>query len=630
MGPIIVLVAVLLVYVQSLGGALVWDDRFLILGAPLVERGASLDAYLSAPFWTGAGGVSQQVGYYRPLVTLSFALDHRLHGGNAAGFHLTNVLLHVVNAQLVLALLKRQGIRPFVAALLAIAWAVLPRLAEAGAWVSGRTDLLASGFALAAVLSFKPILGRSLLAALFFGIGLFAKESAVAVLPAILASEWVRARKKGVQLTWRLALGLALPFIAVLAVYVALRLRAIGYSDTSQQLGALGRLLTVFDAVGTYAAMLLDPFRPRAVIGRVGVISPSGVVAGIAVFFGALLALVRFRHRLSSVETLGLGLAFGAILPVVHIAPLPVRTLAADRYLYLPSIGLLLVSAPAIDRLLGSRRPAFATALALVVALGVTCSRRVAVWSDEVEFWVQTYLQTPSSNNMAATELASVYYRASLFEDALTLYRRSISYADPERRAPAYNIGLCLTRLGKRAEAHRALQDSMPKRGLDSDIEFHLAAIELRENDAPRARERLERAARAGHSGAQWLLAHFDSVLKAHDELARLGEEATPLQRARLLTLLGEDVPANALWARAQADPSVSRAVSLEALIQITRTGHRDLLWTAFRRHTQRFGAASPELAESIAVRLEELDRLVAARPRLSLPVPASEHAEVH
>src|ERR1700754_166217 len=105
MGSLVVLVAVLLVYVQSLGGALVWDDRFLILGAPLVERGASLDAYLRAPFWTGHGGSEQQVGYYRPLVTLSFAFDHWLHGQNAAGFHLSNVVVHAVNALLVLALL---------------------------------------------------------------------------------------------------------------------------------------------------------------------------------------------------------------------------------------------------------------------------------------------------------------------------------------------------------------------------------------------------------------------------------------------------------------------------------------------------------------------------------------------
>ena len=222
----------------------------------------------------------------------------------------------------------------------------------------------------------------------------------------------------------------------VLAVYVVLRLRAIGISDTSQQLGALGRLLTVFDALGTYAAMLLDPFRPRAVIGRVGAVSTGGAVAGVAVLLGALVALVRFRQRIGSVEALGLGLAFGAILPVVHIAPLPVRALAADRYLYLPTIGLLLASSPTIDRLLGSRRPVFAAAFALVLALGVTCSRRVGVWSDEVEFWVQTYLQTPKTNNMAATELGSVYYRASLFEDALTLYRRAISYED-QSRAPA-------------------------------------------------------------------------------------------------------------------------------------------------------------------------------------------------
>jgi protein O-mannosyl-transferase len=629
MGPLVVLVAVLLVYMQSLGGALVWDDRFLILGAPLVEQGASLDTYLRAPFWTGAGGADQQVGYYRPLITLSFALDHRLHGQNAAGFHLTNVIVHVINAQLVLALLKKHGVRPLVAALLTIVWALLPRLAEAGAWVSGRTDLLASAFALAALLSFTATPRGGAVAALFFGVGLFAKESAIAVLPALFLSEWVRMRHDGSRLSKRRAIELALPFAAVLLAYAALRLRAIGYHDMSLRLGAVGRVLTVFEALGTYAAMLLDPFRPRAVIGRLGDISAGGVVAGVAVLIGVVVSLVRFGKRIGRVEALGLGLAFGAVLPVLHIAPLPVRALAADRYLYLPSLGLLLALAPVIDRLFGLRRPAFVGALALAITLGVVCSRRVGVWSDELEFWVQTYLQTPRNNNMAATELASVYYRASLFEDALTLYRRSMSYEDPSRRAPAYNVGLCLTRLGDRTAAREALERSQPKYRQDSDIEFHLAALELREDEAPRARERLERAARAGHSGAQWLLARFDSVLSAREELAALALDAKPVQRARFLTLLGEDVPANALWARAQAEPGVSQSISLEALVQLTRTGHRAALLDAHQRHTERFGAVPAALAESIAVRVEELDRLMAARTRLSLPVPASERTAV-
>lgn len=626
MGALVVLVAVLVVYVQALGGSFVWDDRFLILGAPLVERGASLDEYLRAPFWTGAGG-GEQNGYYRPLVTLSFALDHRLHGDNAAGFHLTNVLLHAGNALLVHALLRKHAVRPVVAAWLALFWALLPRLAEAGAWISGRTDLFAAMGALAALLAFGATWQRSALSALFLGLGLCAKESAIAVLPVLAFTLWGQ-RENSPSLTLRKVALLSAPFVAVVAIYVTLRFRAIGFETGSSELGATTRVGTIFDAIGTYALMLLDAFRPRALIGRVGVVDPVNVGVG-----GGVLLLVaglawRFRARIGVTQGTGLLLALGALLPVLHIVPFPVRTLGADRYLYLPAAGLVLAAAPTLDRWLAVRKPAFVAAALLVLVLAVTTSRRVGVWSSELEFWVETYLQTPRTINIAPTELGSVYFRGGLFEDALTLFRRAQEYEDPERRSPRYNSAICLSRLGERAAARKLLEAERPRRRIDADLEFMLATLELRELDAGQARERLVRAAEQGHAGARFLLPRVDFLQKERRELEEKGARARPEESARFLTLLGEEGPANAAWARAGAMPDVTPAVSLEALTQLARSGPRDALVAAYQRHLRHFGAISAALEDSIAVRVAELDQLMAARPRLSLPEPANERSK--
>jgi tetratricopeptide (TPR) repeat protein len=614
-----IVLAVLVVYAQALGGALIWDDQFLIPGVPLVERGGTLDDYLKAPFWTGVNPEGALKTYYRPLVTLSLAFDHAVHGDNAAGYHLTNVVLHLACALLVYFLLRKGKVRPAVASLVTIWWALLPRLAEAAAWVSGRTDMLGALFALAALLAWGPGTGRRLLATGLLGLGLLGKESAAAAIAAILAVEWAGARGQPRSEKLR-RVGVAFaPILVVLVVYAVLRFRAVGFVVTDRSLGFVGRLIAVLDATGTYGAMLLDPFRPRALIGTAGVPEISGVVAGVVLLVGGGVACVRTWGRLSPQVLLGLVLAFASIFPVLHVVPIPVRTLAADRFLYLPTAGLALALAPALDRLLASRRPAWLVASALTLALAVSCARRVALWSDEISFWIQTYLETPRSNNSAATNLASLYYRVGMYEDALTLYRRSVGYDDPHRRTARYNLALSLSRLGRNEEARAALLASAARGRPDSERQFHLSLIELRLGQTDAAVSRLKDAATSGHPGARWLLPRLDEIAKGQREIAAAGDDARPADRARLYGLLGADALAVEQWARAIADPRVGKHTAMEGLIALVQSGGPDALRAGVRTYTRRFGPIDAATLASIEVRLADLDRLVAARPVVGL-----------
>jgi protein O-mannosyl-transferase len=614
-----IVVAVLAVYVQALGGTLIWDDQFLIPGVPLVERGGSLDDYLKAPFWSGANPSASIMAYYRPMVTLSFAVDHAIHGDNAAGYHLTNVVLHLVCALLLYFLLRKGNVREAVAALLTIAWALLPRLAEAAAWVSGRTDILGALFTLATLLLWGQGMGRRALASVLLGLGLLGKESAGAAVLGIALLEWARVRGQARADKLRHVGKALVPIVVVLVVYAVLRFRALGFAFADRSLGPLGRLLAVLDATGTYGAMLLDPFRPRALIGTVGVPEFSGVLAGVAVLVAAGVVAFRNRGRFSPEVMLGLGLAVGGIFPVLHIVPLPLRTLAADRFLYLPAAGLALAFAPALDGLLATRRPAWIAATAFVVALGASSAQRVALWSDEIAFWIQAYLETPRSNNAAATNLASLYYRVGMYEDALVLYRRAMTYQDPNRDTARFNMALSLSRLGRNGEARQALAASASSGRLDRDANFHLALVELRLDQWDQAVSRLKQAASAGHPGARWILPHLDEIAKGKREVAEAGTSARPEDRARLMGILGMDALAVTHWADAVADPAASMGVAKEGLIALVQSGGPETLRAAVRTYTQRFGPIEPSMMASIEVRLADLDRLVAARSVVGL-----------
>jgi tetratricopeptide (TPR) repeat protein len=621
MAALLVFVAVVAVYLQTLGGPFVWDDRLLVLDASLVEQGGSLGDYFRSPFWSGGTLHGADTNYYRPLVTLSFALDRALHHDNAGGYHLTNALLHVANSLLVYALLRRHGARDAVAALLSVAWALQPRLAEAAAWISGRTDLLASLFTLGALLAVGPSAGRRILAALLVGVGLLAKESAAAGVLALAAGSF--ATHAALPLRARVARTLVelAPLGAVLGAYGGLRLATVGLGDDVETLGAFGRVRAVIEALGTYAAMLLDPFRPRAIIGRPSARSVAALCAGLAVV-ALLVALVRRRPRLGVGSATGVALAAGALVPVLHVVPIPLLTLAADRFLYLPTAGLALAGAPALDRFLRLGRARWAGALAGVLALSVATFGRVSVWSDELEFWIVTYLETPPTNHAAANELSNVYYRAGLFEDALFLAERSLTYDDPRRDSAAYNAAVSLVRLGRYAEARERLAALRGKRRVANRVDFQLAILEIRTGRFDAARALLEPLAQSDGTDARNLLSHLGDFARARREFERLGPASPPEQRAALADVVGDDALAERSWREAVESPSVPRPVARRGLEYLLQRGDRRALARAALAYERRFGGIEPGLASMIGVRLAELERLEAARDRIGIPAP--------
>lgn len=610
------IVAVAVAYVQALGGGFLWDDRLLITGVPLVEHGAPLGEYLRHPFWMGGAG-PLSTNYYRPLVTLSFALDHRLHGENPAGYHLTNLLFHELNALLVLALLKRFGVRPLVAALLACAWALLPRLAEAAAWVSGRTDLLATAGVLGALVVWGPSFPRRLFASVLVAAGFLAKESALAAVVALAVYEWVRRREEPARKRLRSVALALLPVALAVLVYVCLRASAVGLNTSGHALSASRRVATVFDTITTYALMLVDAWRPRALIGRVGVVRPWGVAVGLLIVAGCGLLLFRARRRWSAAAAVGLALAFAGILPVLHLVPIPIRVIAADRFLYLPSAGLTIALGPRLDAWLALRRPAWLAAAALVVALGVGASLRVGIWSDELEFWVQTYLETPRTNCSAATNLVGVFFRAGQYRDALALSERELGYDDPEKEEARFNAALCLSRLGRKHDAFEQWRvlDATPHK---PDVDVQIAIMELQTGQAEPARARLVPLARAGNEAARAILKQFPEFSSARAALAAAPADDAP-ERARLATFLGEEAIAVPAWLKTVSDPNVSRGTLQAALSYLVQTGQEDAIASVARRYIARFGPLDARIASIVSVRLDEIERVRSERARLGL-----------
>jgi hypothetical protein len=257
-------------------GGFVWDDLSLIVEERLVTGPHRLMDHFSRLFWSGP--LNAHEGFYRPLISLSYAADYRLWNGQPAGFHLTNLALHLACTSLVWALCRRASpdAHPAVLAALAMGFGLMPRLTESVAWISGRTDLAAGVGALSTFLLYRPgpgAWGRKVAASLMLLAGLLCKEVAIAGLVAVLILELRHRKATGDRLSN--VLGHLAPAMAAMVVYGLLRAHAGAVDTTAIERDpgwhTRGKVAATFlEAIGRYPLMMIDVFRPRLLIGTVG------------------------------------------------------------------------------------------------------------------------------------------------------------------------------------------------------------------------------------------------------------------------------------------------------------------------------------------------------------------------
>ena len=467
------------VYSNALGNGFVSDDHIQLLGNPLVTGWQKIPEIFQHGIWAFTGGAASN--YYRPAQTVLYLALYSVFGFDAFAFHLVLVLIHGANTLLVYSL-GRRLLKSRDAALVAgIVFAVHPIHSEAVVWIAVFPDVLLTAVVLAALLWFvrwdaAPRRGQIAgLAALFF-LALLIKEPGAMLVPLLAGYEYLYlGRPVWPRENWALYASL----MGVFGVYVLLRIHALGGMAPAQgihyKLHGKVLILSIIGTLGQYLAKLIAPvhlnyfyfFEPTTSLTPLTTVSLAVELAMIAAIF-----LLRSR-RGSNAPSISYGLFFilMPLLPALNLNGVG-ENVFAERYLYLPSAGFVLVVAAVWEWLAARQRETAWALVAIIVAASAwTVLPRNLDWHDDERLLTVSAASSPKAA-APVSDLATLYYRRREYAAAIENYRRALKL-QPDRALLHFNLGSAYEREGRHEEAVAELRKAV---ALDpADAEAHMS-----------------------------------------------------------------------------------------------------------------------------------------------------------
>jgi tetratricopeptide (TPR) repeat protein len=352
-----------------------------------------------------------QAGYagnWHPLTWMSHRLDCQLYGMHSGGHHFTNLALHLSNSALLFLLLRRMTGALWRSAMVAALFAVHPLHVESVAWISERKDVLSTLFWLLAawgyVRSTQEPKTRAWKAAIFYGLslvafalGLMAKPMLVTLPFVLLLLDWwplgrlseahAADREGGIRRLIAALLVEKIPFLLLSIVSSALTIAAQKDDLYIASLGSIQFRSRLVNAAASYCHYLVKTFWPSDLGPMYPFVlhMPAGQLLAALLFLAAISAVALLQWRTRPYWLLGWLWFVGTLVPVIGVLRVGGQAMA-DRYTYIPSIGLfIIVSWQAYDLARGWRyhRLILGTLAATALALCCWLSRQqMAYWRD--------------------------------------------------------------------------------------------------------------------------------------------------------------------------------------------------------------------------------------------------------
>ncbi|MFC1668574.1 tetratricopeptide repeat protein [Chlamydiota bacterium] len=436
-----------IIYFNSFKGEFLIDDIVLIEKNSFIRSISTINNIFTQDI---GGGANHQYGYYRPLQIFLYSLIFFFSGLNVIGYHLVNVLLHIITCMLFFHVLLILSKNQWIAVVSSILFVTSPIHVENVSYISGTADILVTLFMLTAFLYFlkdqkeqKTV--NFILIIIFFLLAIFSKENAI-IFPVLLLIYNFVFKKK-------FAFRIFVPLFIITFIYFLLRIIILKVHITTVPLiESIKRIPGFFIAIFIYLKSLVFPLGLH-LFYNLQDMNNKGLYCALGVLIIIFILGISFKTKKKyPLVTFSLLWFIITLLPSSNI--IPVDTFMADRYLYLPSIGFYFFIGIALFFLYRIKLLKAIVIVFLICLISIFCFvtiKQNVYWSNKIFTFKRSIAFSPSDLRLYHG-LATIHLQKGEAEKAL-FYLNEIIEKNPFNMDAYAKLGRAYSALGQTERA---------------------------------------------------------------------------------------------------------------------------------------------------------------------------------
>jgi tetratricopeptide (TPR) repeat protein len=501
------------VYANSVNGQFIWDDYHLVKENAYITKWSNLEKVFTKGIREGAG---RKGNTYRPMQMITYMIDYSLYELKVQGYHLTNIIIHVLAALciywLINIIFRDNLISLFTAAL----FVVHPVHTEAVAYISGRADPMAFLFMLLSLIFYIKNLNSGsitsfIIMSLSYISAILSKESSI-ILPLMIVLYHYTFKKKIKIVSFSAVLAITFIYGLLRATF----LKSLLFVDTLHPTTLSERAPGFFIALINYLRLLFLPFPLHMEYSsKLFNIGDPRALLGIVILF-SLLTWGFLKRNSDKLVFFSIAWFFITLMPVSNLYP--VNAYMYEHWLYVPSIGFFLMISAGLTSLY--RKNGLKISVSLVMAFLLSYYSYLTIkqnsyWQESVTFFKRTLKYSPYSARIY-NDLGFTYQRMDKMEDAVASYKKAIEVDAGYPRA-YFNLGAIYFSKGNYSGAaplYKKLAEIAP----NFDVYYRLSSAYLNIGEKTEAFNAIKKA-------VELMPDNIDAYVKLGDVYASLGEK---------------------------------------------------------------------------------------------------------